>query len=86
MEKSYTHKCVNTCSSTITISWDENTNKILDIQVVGGCPGNLQGIIALCKGQDINEVHDRLKDIKCRNKPTSCPDQLAVAIEEAIKN
>ncbi len=85
MIKTYTHKCVGTCSSSITITYDDETKKIVNIEVVGGCPGNLKGIISLCKGQNMNEVHDRLKGITCRSKPTSCPDQLALAIEEALK-
>ncbi|MBQ5562444.1 MAG: TIGR03905 family TSCPD domain-containing protein [Clostridia bacterium] len=49
---------------------------------MGGCHGNLQGISKLVQGMTIDEVIDRLKGIKCGFKPTSCPDQLAKALEE----
>ncbi len=86
MEKRYTHKCVGTCSQSIEIIYDDETNKIIDINVVGGCNGNLKGIKALVQGMDIGECISRLKGIQCRNRPTSCPDQLAVALEELKKN
>lgn len=47
----------------------------------GGCHGNLQGIAALIKGMSKNEVIKRLKGIRCGNKQTSCPDQLAQALQ-----
>jgi uncharacterized protein (TIGR03905 family) len=86
MIKEYTHNCVGTCSSSITISYDTDTNKLVDIKVVGGCPGNLKGIISLCKGQDMDEVYKKLHGITCRTKSTSCPDQLADTILEAKNN
>ena len=55
---------------------------VTDLKVVGGCSGNLQGIAKLVKGLPIDEVIERLKGIKCGFKPTSCPDQLAIALEE----
>ena len=58
---------------------------IKNIEIIGGCHGNSQGIIALCKGQNINEIIKRLKGIKCGFKSTSCPDQLAVALEKYME-
>ena len=52
-----------------------------EILFVGGCHGNLQGIGKLVKGMKPEEVISRLKGIKCGAKPTSCPDQLAQALE-----
>lgn len=72
-----------TCSR--QIDFDIEDNKIHNISFVGGCNGNLKGIAALAEGQDINEVKERLKGIKCGMKNTSCPDQLAKALEEINK-
>ena len=59
-----------------------------EISFVGGCHGNLQGIGKLVKGMKPEDVISRLKGIKCGAKPTSCPDQLARALEaykESVK-
>ena len=55
-----------------------------NVKFIGGCSGNTQGIAKLVEGMDANEVIDRLEGVKCGSKPTSCPDQLAVALE-AVK-
>jgi len=55
---------------------------IKSIEVIGGCHGNLQGIAALCVGESIDKVINKLKGIKCGFKTTSCPDQLALALEK----
>lgn len=57
-------------------------NNIVDFEVVGGCSGNLQGIKSLIKGLSIDEVINKLSDIKCGMKDTSCPDQIAKALTE----
>ena len=54
---------------------------VRDLQVIGGCNGNLQGIGALVKGMKVEDVIARLKGIRCGFKATSCPDQLATALE-----
>ncbi len=59
-------------------------DKIKDLKVIGGCNGNLKGVSSLLKGMDINEVITRLKDIHCGNKETSCPDQIARALEDYV--
>lgn len=68
------------CSQEMIIDIEDNIIK--DLKVIGGCHGNLQGISKLVQGMTIDEVIDRLKGIKCGFKPTSCPDQLAKALEE----
>lgn len=68
------------CSQEMIIDIEDNIVK--DLKVIGGCHGNLQGISKLVQGMTIDEVIDRLKGIKCGFKPTSCPDQLAKALEE----
>jgi len=82
MSETYTHICRGTCSRSITIEYDKSTNKILGIDVVGGCDGNLKGINELIKGMDMDVVHDKLIGVRCGPRPTSCPNQLALAIEE----
>lgn len=68
------------CSSKIIFSIENNIIK--DMKVIGGCPGNLLGIKSLCIDKDIDEVIDKLKGIKCGFKPTSCPDQIAIALQD----
>lgn len=62
------------------ISFEVVDNKIKDVEFVKGCAGNLIGLSSLVDGMDIDEAISRLKGIKCGNKPTSCPDQLAQAL------
>lgn len=72
-----------TCSKLIYVQTDDE-NRITQCQFVGGCHGNLQGIPALIKGQKAEDVIARLKGISCNGRPTSCPDQLAKALEQLI--
>lgn len=60
-------------------------NKLHNLQVIGGCNGNLQGIGHLTEGMDIDEIISRVKGIRCGAKSTSCPDQLAQALIAAKK-
>ena len=64
-----------TCSKLINIALKEG--KIVDIEFIGGCNGNLKGISKLVTGLTIDEVIDKLQGITCGAKATSCPDQLA---------
>ncbi len=57
-----------------------NEDKVEDVQFMGGCHGNLQGIGKLVKGMPIEDVISKLEGIKCGSKPTSCPDQLTQAL------
>ena len=82
MEKTYNYKTIGTCSREIDIVVDGDTIK--SVKFIGGCSGNTQGVAALVKGMKVDEAISRLKGIKCGFKPTSCPDQLAVALE-AVK-
>ena len=58
-------------------------NRIESVQIKGGCHGNLQGIMRLVEGMDVDEAIRRLQGIRCGMKSTSCPDQLAHALELA---
>lgn len=78
----HTYKTKGTCSKQIT--FDLNDGIISNVSFVGGCNGNLQGVSKLVEGQKAEDILHKLKGIKCGVKPTSCPDQLACAIEEAL--
>ncbi len=60
-------------------------NKILNMETVGGCNGNLKGIGSLVIGMDVNEIIKRVQGIPCGSRPTSCPDQLSVALKLYIE-
>lgn len=72
-----------TCSKLIRVVLNDD-NVVEDVQFVGGCNGNLQGICSLIKGQKAADVINRVKGISCNGRPTSCPDQLAVALAQAM--
>ena len=76
------YKTHGVCYSMIHVELDGD--KIKDVDFVGGCNGNLQGISSLVKGMKVEDAIERLDGIKCGSKATSCPDQLAKALREAI--
>lgn len=76
------YKTKGTCSTMIDVELKDGV--IDSVKFTGGCNGNLQGISALVKGMKPEEAISRLKGILCGFKPTSCPDQLAHALEEMI--
>ncbi len=76
----FTYSTKGTCSRQILFDVDGD-DKMHNVRFIGGCGGNLQGIARLVEGKDINEIQTLLTGIRCRNN-TSCPDQLAKAIEE----
>ena len=79
----YEYKTKGTCSQRILFEIDEGIVK--NVQYIGGCNGNLQGIGRLVEGMQVSEVISRLEGIRCGMKATSCPDQLANALREAIQ-
>ncbi len=76
------YKPTGVCSQAIDIELDGDI--IQSVSFVGGCNGNLQGIAALVKGMKAQDAIDKLRGIKCGFKSTSCPDQLAKALESMI--
>lgn len=72
------------CSRQITIELSEN-GIIEDVRFMGGCSGNTQGVAALVKGMNAREAIARMKGIDCNGRGTSCPDQLAKALTEALE-
>ena len=71
------------CSQKMTVELDGD-GKIKSLDVSGGCSGNLQGISVLVQGMDAQEAIRRLKGIRCGPRSTSCPDQLARGLEQAL--
>jgi hypothetical protein len=78
----YTFRNKGTCS--VQVSFDIENGILKNVEFLGGCNGNLKGISKLCEGRSAREVADIIKGIRCGQKRTSCPDQLARAIEKAL--
>ncbi len=76
------YKTQGTCSQEIDIELKDGV--IDSVSFVGGCNGNLQGISALVQGMKPEDAIERLKGIRCGSKMTSCPDQLAHALESML--
>lgn len=75
----YQYEPKGVCSMQMNIEVEDEIIK--NVEIIGGCAGNTQGVSALVKGMNINEAIKRLKGIDCRGRGTSCPDQLAIALE-----
>lgn len=80
MEHSY--KTSGTCSE--EIKFDLNGDVVTNVKFFGGCNGNLKAISKLVNGMKVKEIEDVLKGISCGGRPTSCGDQLAKAVREAL--
>ena len=74
--------CDKVCSRQIDI--EIKGDSVRKVSFVGGCHGNTQGVSALCQGMKADEIVRRLKGIDCKGKGSSCPDQLARALEIAL--
>ncbi|MDY5441558.1 MAG: TSCPD domain-containing protein [Candidatus Enteromonas sp.] len=86
-EKTYIYHPKNVCSLEMRIVYDADEMRILSYLSVRGCPGNSQGLGRALVGMKIQEAKDRLSGIRCpgsRNKMTSCPDQLSLALGEIL--
>ncbi len=66
------------------IKFDIENGKIVNATFLGGCAGNTQGVARLVEGMEVNEAIRRLEGIDCNGRGTSCPDQLAKALKQAI--
>lgn len=82
MVQKITHHCQGTCSRQIDIDIEEGI--VRNVAFTGGCHGNTQGVAALVRGMKVEEVIARLEGIDCRGRGTSCPDQLARALRQAL--
>ena len=79
----YTYIPRGVCARQMKIELDGNVIK--QVEILGGCSGNLQGISSLVVGMTVEHAVERMKGIRCGFKSTSCPDQLSIALTEAMK-
>ncbi len=66
--------------------FDIENNIVKSLEIIGGCPGNTVGVSKLVQGKSVDEIIQMLKGIPCGTKETSCPDQIAIALEEYKNN
>ncbi len=71
------------CSRQMDVELDNGIVK--KVRITGGCNGNLQGISRLVEGMRAEDAIERMRGIRCGMRPTSCPDQLSKAIEQAVR-
>ena len=79
----YGYKTSGVCSR--AIYFDIEDGKVKNVKFDGGCSGNTQVVARLVEGMDAEDAIARLEGISCNGRPTSCPDQLARALKEALK-
>ena len=80
--KHIVYQTSGTCSQQIDLDIDDD-GRVWNVQFLGGCNGNLQGIGRLVNGMKVEDIKERLAGIRCGYKNTSCPDQLSRALEQA---
>ena len=78
----YTYYPKGTCSKQMEVDLEDGVIK--DVRVLGGCNGNLQGISRLLVGMPVQQAIERMEGVHCGSKLTSCPDQLAKALRQAL--
>ena len=78
------HTTRGTCAERIELEVEGGI--ITEACFIGGCHGNTQGIMSLVRGADARDVAERLRGIRCGRRDTSCPDQLALAIDKALSS
>ena len=78
----YEYRTHGTCSTRIDLDIEDGI--VQNVTYTGGCNGNLQGISRLAVGMPAIELADKLRGIRCGMKVTSCPDQLAKALDRAL--
>lgn len=78
----YTYTTKGVCSRQMTVEIENGT--IMHVDIIGGCNGNLKGIASLVQGMRVEDAIGRLAGIRCGMRNTSCPDQLSIALKEAL--
>ena len=78
----YTHKNRGVCA--VSVSFDLNDDIVTNVEFLGGCNGNLKAIGKLVDGMTVDEIEKKLRGNECGMKGTSCADQLAIAVREAL--
>jgi len=81
-DEMYTYKTSGVCAKQIEFNVEDT--KLISVKFIGGCPGNALGLSKLIEGMDVAEAVKKLKGVACGEKNTSCPDQLAKALEELV--
>ncbi len=79
----YTYKPTMVCAQQISFNIDGNI--ISNVSFIGGCNGNLKAVSKLVDGMTVEEIENKLKGNLCGRKPTSCADQLAIAVRKAYE-
>lgn len=79
----YTYMTKGVCSRSMTVELEDGV--IRDVRIEGGCNGNLQGISRLVIGMKAEDAIRRMQGIRCGGKPSSCPDQLSIALTRALE-
>ena len=79
----YHYRTKGVCSQEMNIELSDD-HTIRHVEIIGGCHGNLQGISRLVEGMKAEDAIARMHGIRCGSKSTSCPDQLAIALTEAL--
>ena len=81
----YTYTPKGVCSQRMDVELTERDGKkiIEHVKITGGCSGNTQGVSRLVEGMEVNDAISKIQVIRCGMKPTSCPDQLSIALKEA---
>ena len=82
--RQFKYKTKGVCSMQISFELDEQ-NVVHNVQFMGGCPGNTVGVATLAEGQNARDLIEKLKGIDCRGRGTSCPDQLSLALVQALQ-
>ena len=77
----YTYRTKGVCSS--QINFDLDGNVVTNVEFISGCNGNLKAISKLVNGMTVDKIEEVLKGNTCGWKPTSCADQLAIAVRQA---
>ena len=80
----YSYKTTNTCAK--LIEFELNDNIVTNVKFFGGCPGNLQALPKLVEGMTVEEIEEKIGGINCGGRGTSCADQLARAVREALES
>ena len=83
MKKHIEYNTKGTCARAVIVDVEDGV--ITECRFIGGCHGNTQGVAALVTGMKAEDAIAKIKGIRCGMKTTSCPDQLALALEEALK-
>ena len=80
----YKYQTIGVCAT--DISFDLSDGKVTNVVFTNGCNGNLKAIAKLVDGMSVEEIENKLKGNTCGNKTTSCADQLALAVEQALQD